>query len=197
MTMLGDAISHAVLPGIALGFLFTGSRVAPIMVLGAALFGLLTTWLVQALQRAGVQEDAGMGVTFTALFALSGAHRGLRGPGAPGPGARAVRRDRLRPLGPVAGGGCSLGPRALWTMGAIFVLDLVAVLLFFKELKICAFDPETASAQGINVTAFHYLLMTLVSITTVGALTRWARFWWWPCWCCPARRRTCSPTGSP
>ena len=68
--MLGDAISHAVLPGIALAFLFTGSRAAPVMVLGAALFGLLTAYLVQALERAGVQEDAGMGVTFTALFSL-------------------------------------------------------------------------------------------------------------------------------
>ncbi|BAD40494.1 metal ABC transporter permease [Symbiobacterium thermophilum] len=170
MTMLGDAISHAVLPGIALGFLLTGSRAAPVMLLAAGLFGLLTAYLVQALQRAGVQEDAGMGVTFTAFFSLGvvliSAFAGR------------VHLDLDHVLyGEIAFapwdlwvvGGRSLGPRALWTMGAVFLTDLAAVLLFFKELKICAFDPETASVQGVNVTAFHYLLMSLVSLTTVGA----------------------------
>ncbi|MBP2017676.1 manganese/zinc/iron transport system permease protein [Symbiobacterium terraclitae] len=170
MTMLGDAISHAVLPGIALAFLLTGSRAAPVMVLGAALCGLLTAYAVQALQRAGVQEDAGMGVTFTALFALGvvliTAFAGR------------VHLDLDHVLyGEIAYapwdlwlvGEVSLGPRALWTLGAIFLLDLLVVGLFFKELKICAFDPDTAAALGINATAFHYLLMTLVSVTAVGA----------------------------
>ncbi|MFZ5828391.1 MAG: metal ABC transporter permease, partial [Bacillota bacterium] len=70
MAMLGDAISHAVLPGIAIAFLLTHSRSPLVMVIGAAVFGLVTAWLVQTLQRAGVQEDAGIGVTFTALFAI-------------------------------------------------------------------------------------------------------------------------------
>ncbi|OTA42134.1 MAG: iron ABC transporter, partial [Symbiobacterium thermophilum] len=170
MTMLGDAISHAVLPGIALGFLLTGSRAAPVMLVAAALFGLLTAYLVQALQRAGVQEDAGMGVTFTAFFSLGvvliSAFAGR------------VHLDLDHVLyGEIAFapwdlwvvGGRSLGPRALWTMGTVFLIDLVAITLFFKELKICSFDPETAAVQGVNVRAFHYLLMTLVSLTTVGA----------------------------
>ena len=170
MTMLGDAISHAVLPGIAVAFLLSGRPQSPWALLGAAAFGLLCAYLVQALQRAGVQEDAGMGVTFTALFALGvvliSAFAGR------------VHLDLEHVLyGEIAYapwdlwlvGDVSLGPRALWTMGAIFLLDLLAVVLFFKELKFCAFDPATAEALGINVSAFHYLLMTLVSITTVGA----------------------------
>lgn len=170
MTMLGDAISHAVLPGIALAFLLTGSRAAPVMVVGAALFGLLTAYLVQALERAGVQEDAGLGVTFTALFALGvvliSAFAGQ------------VHLDldhvlygeiALAPWDVWLVGEVSLGPRALWTMGAVFLIDVTVVSLFFKELKICAFDPGLAAAQGLNVTAFHYLLMSLVSVTTVGA----------------------------
>jgi len=170
MTMLGDAISHAVLPGIALGFLVTGSRAAPVMLVGAALFGLLTTYLVQALERAGVREDAGTGVTYTALFALGVALISAF--------AGHVHLDldhvlygeiALAPWDHWLLGEVNLGPRALWTMGAVFAVDLAAVVVFYKELKICAFDPQMAGALGLNVTAFHYLLMTLVSITTVGA----------------------------
>ncbi|MFZ5824177.1 MAG: metal ABC transporter permease [Bacillota bacterium] len=170
MAMLGDAISHAVLPGIAIAFLLTHSRSPLVMVIGAAVFGLVTAWLVQTLQRAGVQEDAGIGVTFTALFAIGVVLIALF--------AGRVHLDLEHVLyGEIAYapwdqwivGGLNLGPRALWTMGAIFLIDLAVITLFFKELKLCAFDPSTAAALGINVTLFHYLLMTLVSITTVGA----------------------------
>ncbi|MFZ5818070.1 MAG: metal ABC transporter permease [Bacillota bacterium] len=170
MAMLGDAISHAVLPGIAVAFLLTGSREPLIMVLGAGAFGLVTAWLVQTLQRAGVQEDAGIGVTFTALFAVGVVLIALF--------AGRVHLDLEHVLyGEIAYApwdqwvlaGWNLGPRALWTMGLIFLVDLTVIALFYKELKICAFDPSTAAALGINVGFFHYLLMSLVSITTVGA----------------------------
>jgi manganese/zinc/iron transport system permease protein len=170
MAMLGDAISHAVLPGIAVAYLLTHSRSPLVMVVGAAIFGLLAAYVVQALQRAGVQEDAGIGVTFTALFAVGVVLIALY--------AGMVHLDLDHVLyGEIAYapwdqwmvGDLSLGPRALWTMGAIFLVDLGAIALFFKELKVCAFDPSTAAALGINVTFFHYLLMSLVSITTVGA----------------------------
>lgn len=170
MAMLGDAISHAVLPGIAIAFLLTGSRAGPVMLLGAAVFGLITVWLVQGLQRAGVQEDAGIGVTFTALFAIGVVLIALF--------AGMVHLDldhvlygeiAYAPWDPLTVGGQELGPRALWIMGAIFLLNVGVIALFFKQLKLCAFDPAMAAAMGINVSFFHYLLMTLVSITTVGA----------------------------
>lgn len=170
MAMLGDAISHAVLPGIAIAFLLTESRAPLVMVAGAATFGLVTAWLAQTLQRAGVQEDAGIGVTFTSLFATGVVLIALF--------AGKVHLDLDHVLyGEIAYapwdtwsiGGWIMGPRALWTMGAIFLIDLAVIGLFFKELKIVAFDPSTAAALGINVTLFHYLLMSLVSITTVGA----------------------------
>lgn len=170
LAMLGDAISHAVLPGIAIGYLLTSSRAPLVMVVGAAAFGLLTTYLTQTLQQVGVQEDAGMGVTFTALFAfgvfLIAAYAGqvhldlehvLYGEIAYAPWDQWVVAGR------------NLGPRALWTMGSIFLLDLVVISLFFKEFKVVSFDPDTAAALGISVPFFHYLLMALVSITTVGA----------------------------
>src|SRR4051794_6705854 len=70
MSMIGDAISHAVLPGIVVAYLFTGSFGAPIVV-GAMLMGFLTAFLTQALRSSGkVTEDSGMGIVFAAFFAL-------------------------------------------------------------------------------------------------------------------------------
>ena len=71
MSMIGDAISHAVLPGIVIAFLFTGSVDSLPMILGAGTFGLLTAGLIQLLSRGGrLQEDASIGVVYTALFSL-------------------------------------------------------------------------------------------------------------------------------
>lgn len=170
LALLGDAISHSVLPGIAIAFLLTGSRSSIWMVLGAAALGLLTAFLVQAFQRAGVQEDAGMGVTFTALFAFGVVLVSLF--------AGQVDLDldcvlygeiAYTPWDTLAIGGVNIGPEALWVMGGVFLLNVVVIGLFYKELKICAFDPSMAAAVGINVAFIHYLLMGLVSVTTVGA----------------------------
>ncbi len=170
LAMLGDAISHAVLPGIVLAFMFTNSRASLPMFVGAAAVGILTSVLVQALSRGGVQGDAAIGVTFTALFAI---------------GVVLVARfaDRVdldldcvlmgeiifAPFDTLVTGGKNLGPRALWVNGSLLLLNVGVVFLFFKELKLCSFDPELAAASGIRVNVFHYLLMALVSLTTVGA----------------------------
>lgn len=170
MALLGDAISHSILLGIVLAFLVTGDRGIVPMFIGAAIFGLLTAIMVQALGRGGVAEDAAMGVTFTAFFALGvvllTAYAGR------------VHLDLEHVLyGEIAYvpwdilylGETPIGPKALWSMGAVFLLNLVVVVAFYKELKVCSFDPGMAAALGISVTFFHYLLMTLVSLTTVAA----------------------------
>ncbi len=170
MAMLGDAISHAVLPGIVVAFLLTGSRSPLIMVIGAGAVGLLTTYLVETLHRAGVQEEAGMGVIFTALFALGVVLVTLF--------AENVHLDldhvlygeiAYAPWEQLTVAGRDLGPVSAWTMGSIFVLNIVVIALMYKEFKIAAFDPQMAAAVGINVALVHYILMSLVSITTVGA----------------------------
>jgi len=170
LALLGDAISHAVLPGIALAFLLTGSRSTLVMVLGAGALGIITTFLVQTLQRAGVQEDAGIGVSFTALFAVGVVLVSLF--------AGKVDLDldcvlygeiAYTPWDTLVIGGINLGPESLWTMGSIFLLNFSVIGLLYKELKICAFDPAMAAAVGINVAVIHYVLMGLVSVTTVGA----------------------------
>lgn len=170
LALLGDAISHAVLPGIAIAFLLSGSRSTLFMVLGAGALGLVTTFLVQSLQRAGVQEDAGIGVSFTGLFAVGVVLVSLF--------AGKVDLDldcvlygeiAYTPWDTLVVGGYSLGPQALWVMGAIFLLNVTVIALLYKEMKICAFDPAMAAAVGINVSLIHYVLMSLVSVTTVGA----------------------------
>ncbi len=171
LAMLGDAISHAVLPGIAMAFLLTKSRNSIYMLIGATILGLVTAFLVQVLQKSGrVRGDAAIGVTFTSLFAV--------GVILISQFASEVDLDldcvlygviEYTPLYTLSLAGRDWGPQAFWQMLGVFVLCLVTVSLFFKELKLAAFDPEMATAVGINATLMHYLLMALVSVTTVGA----------------------------
>lgn len=171
MAMLGDAISHAVLPGIALAFLITASRNSWIMLVGAAVLGIVTAFLVQVLSRSGgVRSDAAIGVTFTSLFAVGVILISRY--------ASKVDLDTDCVLHGVLEfttqnlliiGDRSFGPIAFWQMLVVSTLVIGFVAVFFKELKLVSFDPETATALGINATLVHYLLMGLVSITTVGA----------------------------
>lgn len=171
MAMLGDAISHAVLPGIALAFLLTGSRNSWIMLVGAAALGVITAFLVQVLsRRGGVRSDAAIGVTFTTLFAIGVILISLY--------ASKVDLDtdcvlygvlEYTTLHTLMIGGQNYGPYAFWQMLVVCVLVLGFVVGLFKELKIVSFDPETATALGINATLVHYLLMGVVSVATVGA----------------------------
>lgn len=170
MAMLGDAISHAILPGIVLAFLFSGSRDIIDMLIGAAIIGLATVFLVQLLHQSGVKSDAAIGVTFTALFSIGVVLVSLY--------TQQVDLDLDCVLyGEIAYvpwdtwqlGGMEMGPRALWGIGGVFLLSLLVVGVFFKPFKLCSFDPALAAAIGIPVMLFHYLLMTLVSLTTVAA----------------------------
>lgn len=171
MAMLGDAISHAVLPGIAVAFLLTRARQSLTMLVGAALVGLLTVFLVDVLHRKGrLQRDASIGVTFTFLFALGVILISLFG--------RYVDLDQDCVLfGEIAFvpwdswiiGELDLGPRAVWSLGAALLANAIFILLFFKELKLISFDPVLARSMGVPVTAVHYGLMGCVALTTVAA----------------------------
>ena len=171
MSLLGDALSHAVLPGIAVAFLLSGSRAVLPMFLGAAAFGLLTALLVEAFHRRWrVQEDAAIGIVFTALFALGvviiTAYAGQ------------VDLDQecvlygeiaYTPWDLLLWGDQSLGPRPVWILGAMLAINLTVIALLYKEFKISAFDPALAMSVGINATLMHYLLMGLVALTTVAS----------------------------
>ena len=171
MAMMGDAISHAVLPGIVIAFFISESLGALTSLIGAGVFGLLTAVLVEALRNTGrVKEDSSIGIVFTALFAL--------GVFLVSKFAREVHLDlnhvlygeiAFAPLNSLLVGGVDLGPRSLWAMGIVTALAVGMVLLLYKELKIATFDPGLAAAVGLSPVLVHYLLMGAVSVTTVGA----------------------------
>jgi manganese/zinc/iron transport system permease protein len=171
MSMLGDAISHAVLPGIALAFLFSESRHVVPMLIGASALGIFTAMCTEFLHRTGrLHSDASIGVTFTWLFAVGVILISLF--------AGKVDLDQECVLyGEIAYvpwdlwivNGRSWGPRPLWILGFVFCLDLAFVTMAYKELKLTTFDPELARSLGISTRLFHYLLMGAVSLTTVAA----------------------------
>ena len=171
MAMLGDAISHAVLPGIALAFLLTHSRQSMIMLIGAAAVGILTAFVVEMLHKKGRQQtDASIGVTFTALFAVGVILISLFG--------RYVDLDQDCVLfGEIAFvpwdtwimNGIDLGPRAVWSLGVTLLVNLLFILLFYKELKLTTFDPVLARSMGIPTNLIHYGLMGCVALSAVAA----------------------------
>lgn len=170
MAMVGDAISHSVLPGIAIAFLISGSRDSFLMLAGAAVLGLITVFLIQMLQQSGLQSDASIGIVFTALFAIGVILISLN--------ASHIDLDLDCVLfGEIAYvpwdtwilNGYDMGPAAVWMLGGALLLVLALIGLFYKQFKLCAFDPALAAAVGIPVVLFHYLLMGMVSVATVAS----------------------------
>jgi len=170
MAMIGDAISHSVLPGIVIAFLFSGTRDSPWMLFGAAILGLVTVFLIQLFHQGGVQSDASIGVVFTSLFAIGVVLVSMY--------AKNIDFDldcvlygeiAYVPWDTIELWGVPAGPKAVWGVGSALLLTIIVIGVFFKQFKICAFDPAMAAAVGIPVVLFHYLLMGLVSISTVAS----------------------------
>lgn len=170
MAMLGDAISHSVLPGIVIAFLISGSRDSIAMLIGAAALGVLTTLLIDLLhKKAGLQEDASIGVTFTWLFAMGVILISLF--------TNQVDLDQECVLfGEIAyvpldllysSSGMSLGPRAMWISASLLLLILAFIIFGFKGLYLSSFNIDYAKSLGISTVFWHFSFMSLVSLTTV------------------------------
>lgn len=171
MAMMSDAISHTVLLGIVLAFFVTQDLASPLLVIGAALTGVLTVSLVELLNRTQlVKEDAAIGLVFPALFSLA-IILISRFAGDVHLDTDAVLLGELAfaPFNRFIVAGRDLGPISLWVMGGILLLNLGFIALFYKELKLATFDAGLAAALGFSPALIHYGLMTLVSVTAVGA----------------------------
>ena len=171
MAMMSDAISHTVLLGIVVGFFITRDINSPFLMIGAAATGVLTVLFVEILNRTGlVKSDASIGLVFPALFSIAVVLIS-RFAGDVHLDSDAVLLGELAfaPFDRFAPFGVDLGPRGLYVMGGILLLNLAFILFFFKELKLATFDAGLAAALGFTPTLIHYALMGLVSITAVGA----------------------------
>ncbi|MEZ4986375.1 MAG: metal ABC transporter permease [Saprospiraceae bacterium] len=172
MAMVGDAISHAVLPGIVVAFLLTGSRESLPMLAGAALLGVLTTVLIEFFhKKARLQTDAAIGVTFTWLFAIGVILISVFA------GQVDLDQDCVLygeiayiPLDVwVTDAGTVMGPNAMYV--ALFTLVCNVLLLWagYRYFYLTTFDPAFAATIGVAVGVWNYVLMGAVSFTTVAA----------------------------
>ncbi len=169
MSMLGDAISHAILPGLAGAFLLSGSRDVLPMLLGAGVAGVLTALLSAALTRVGrVAEDASLGVVFSSFFALGVIMLGL----APNLDldASCVLYGNIEcvPINLTTVMGMQI-PDTMPRLALFAIINLGIIVIFFKEIRIVAFDPALATTMGISAGVVHYGLMGLIAATSVAS----------------------------
>lgn len=168
LSMVSDAISHSVLLGIVLGYFVTGDLRSPYLLFGAALFGVLTVVVIEALSGDGrMNRDDAVGIVFPFFFALAVILITRY--------ARNIHLDTdmvlmgeviLSPLNRVSLSGQSL-PKALVQAGLMILVNGGFILVFFKELKISTFDPDFAQVSGFSSGVLFYALMSLLSLTSV------------------------------
>lgn len=160
MALIGDALSHAVLPGVVLTFIVTGSTDPLPLLIGAVAAGILTTALIGVVTRnSRTKEDSSIGIVFTAMFAVgiilySSMHS-------------ATHFDMQCFL---FGDPLAINRADLWMMIAVCPMVIAAVVMMYHRLKLICFDPVLAAAMGVSVALTHYLLMGLLSVTIVAGL---------------------------
>lgn len=193
MALVGDAISHSVLPGLALAFL-AGSAVAPfaddgvrdevfvgghagyrnpvLMFCGALTAGVATSLLIELIhKKSRVKQDAAIGIAFSSLFAI-GVILVTLFAGKVDLDADCVLYGEIgfvafQPFAEISG--TQIAPWPVTRMGSVFVLTAGLVIIFYKELLVSSFDSGLAASLGINPTCVHYLLMCWLSVVVVSA----------------------------
>lgn len=158
MAFLGDALSHAILPGVAAGYLVHGGARGPLFwwALGSAIVSALG---IGAISRgARLREDTAIGIIFAGMFALGIALVST---------TRSYAVDVAHIL---FGNVLSVSPGDLWRIGSFGALALGTVVLLYKELLVLTFDPTLAATLRLPVRALHYLLLVLLALAVVLAL---------------------------
>ncbi|WP_248724714.1 metal ABC transporter permease [Seonamhaeicola sp. ML3] len=171
MAMISDAISHSILPGIVIGFFITQDLNSPLLILLAAITGIITVILVEYIQKTGlVKEDTAIGLVFPALFSI-GVIMIAKNANDVHLDVDAVLLGELTfaPFDRFMVSGIDLGPKSLWVIGSILMVTVGLLFAFFKELKVSTFDAGLAASLGFSPAIMHYGLMSISSVTTVGA----------------------------
>lgn len=153
MSLMGDAISHAVLPGVALSYIFGVNFFA-----GAIVFGLLASVLITFIKNNSViKGDTAIGITFSSFLALGVILIGFAN----------SSTDLFHIL---FGNILAVQRTDMWLTIGVAAIVLAVIILFFKELLITSFDPIMAKAVGMKVNFYHYLLMVLLTLVAVSAM---------------------------
>jgi ABC-type Mn2+/Zn2+ transport system permease subunit/Mn-dependent DtxR family transcriptional regulator len=162
MALIGDALSHAILPGVVVAFVVMGSYSALGFFVGSVLAGLVAaggiTWIQQ---NVNTKNDAAIGIVFTAMFGL-----GVMGISAISKqeGVHLDLKDFL--FGNILG----VSNEDLYVTTATTIYVLLSVAAFYRYLFISTFQPVIAQTMGININVIHYFLMLLLSFSVVASL---------------------------
>lgn len=170
MVMVGDAISHAVLPGIAVAYFITESRDSFPMLVGAGLMGVLTTFLIDFLnKRLRFQQDAAIGTSFTFLFALGVILIALFAGKNTDLDQECVLYGDLETsvLNQVIYGDYLVGTKAILQQIPICIATFVVLVIGFRGWQIWAFNPDFGKGKGMRISWWQVCLMTLVSLHAV------------------------------
>ncbi len=153
MALMGDAISHAVLPGVALSYLLGIN-----FFFGAVFTGILTALGIGFIsQNSRIKNDVSIGIMFTAAFAS-------------GIILITFMKSSTDLYHILFGNVLAVRPSEMWSTLFIGILVLVCVYVFYKELLVSSFDPTMAAAYGLPTRVIHYFLMTLLTLVTVASL---------------------------
>jgi len=159
LSMMSDALSHIVVPGIAIGFVVSGGRESGAMLIGAAFAGIVAAFLIGFVQqRTRIKEDAAIGVVYTALFAAGVILIN-----------RVARNVHLDPDCVLFGNILGVPDSSFWLMAGTCLVVIVTTMALYRPLHLSSFDPAYAAAIGLPVAAIHYGLMTLLSFTAVAS----------------------------
>lgn len=171
MSMMSDSITHTILLGIILAFFLTHDLSSPLLICGAAVIGVVTVWLTETVTKTRlVSEDSAIGIVFPLLFSVA-IILITRYAGSIHLDTDSVLLGELAfaPFDRMVISGVDIGARAIYTSGVLLIINAAFILIFYKELRIVTFDPMLAAILGFSPGFIHYGLMTLVSLTTVGA----------------------------
>ena len=153
MSLMGDAISHAVLPGVAISYMVGFNYV-----IGASFFGILTAVLIGYItEKSTLRNDTVIGIVFSSFFAL-------------GVILISFAQSATDLYHILFGNVLAVRDSDMFLTAVVTVISLIFILLFFKELQLTSFDPVMAKAAGLPVKFFHYALMFLLTLVAVVSL---------------------------
>ena len=153
MSLMGDAISHAVLPGVALSYILGIN-----FFIGALVFGLLASFLIAFVnQNSTIKGDTAIGITFSSFLAL-------------GVILISVAKSSTDLFHILFGNILAVQDIDLLITLVVSVIVVVVILAYFKELQVTSFDPVFAQSTGMNVQFYHYLLMFLLALVSITAM---------------------------